>query len=219
MHTSDACKIYSVLETIYIKEDTSLCFLEFDNPFEILVMTILSAQTTDKNVNKIKSKLFEKYPDCKKLADAELSDLEEIIRSTGFYHSKAKNLISASKLLCSEFNCEIPKTINELIRLPGVGRKTANIVLSHAYGINEGIAVDTHVKRLSIRLGFTDNADPDKIEEDLKALFPASVWDRINFLLISHGRAVCNAKKPECERCEINSMCRFYKNKEQQPEL
>ncbi|MDD4126682.1 MAG: endonuclease III [Methanomicrobium sp.] len=210
MQTNDACQIFLSLEKLYIKNDTSLNFLDFENPFQILIMTVLSAQTTDKTVNSVKDALFKKYPDCKSLADAEITDVERIIKSTGFYHSKAKNIISASKLLCSNFGCEIPKTIDELVTLPGVGRKTANIVLNHAYGINEGIAVDTHVKRVSFRLGMTDNTDPNKIEKDLTALFPKSAWEKINFLLISHGRAVCNAKKPACERCEIKNLCRYY---------
>ncbi|MDD3976861.1 MAG: endonuclease III [Methanomicrobium sp.] len=212
MQTDDAFRIYLALRKIYLKEDTNLCFLEFENPFQILIMTILSAQTTDKNVNSVKNALFSKYPDCKSLASADILEVEEIIKSTGFYHAKAKHIISASQMLSENYGCFVPKTIDELVKLPGVGRKTANIVLNHAYGINEGIAVDTHVKRLSVRLGFTKNNDPDKIETDLKSLFKESVWGEINFLLISHGRLVCKAKNPSCAVCKIKKMCRYYQN-------
>lgn len=213
MQTKDACRIYSSLKKIYIKSDTNLCFLEFDNPFQILVMTVLSAQTTDKNVNRVKAELFKNYPDCRSLGGAEAADVEAIIKSTGFYHSKARNIIAASKILCTRFEGVVPKTIEELVSLPGVGRKTANIVLNHAYGINEGIAVDTHVKRVAFRTGMTDSTEPEKIEKDLTALFPKTAWGEINFLLISHGRAVCNARKPACEICEIKDLCRYYKDK------
>ncbi|MDD3406793.1 MAG: endonuclease III [Methanomicrobium sp.] len=214
MNQSDALKICSLLKKLYVKDDTVFNFLDFENPFQILIMTILSAQTTDKTVNKVKKILFKKYPDCESLSEAELSDVESIIKSTGFYHSKAKNIILASKILCSDYGGSIPSDIKSLTCLPGVGRKTANIVLNHAYGINEGIAVDTHVKRVAYRLGMTDNKDPDKIEKDLTRLFPKSEWGMINFLLISHGRAVCDAKKPACEICRLKSMCRFFKNEE-----
>ncbi|MBN2735127.1 MAG: endonuclease III [Methanomicrobiaceae archaeon] len=213
MQTEKACRIYSVLKKIYISKDTNLCFLEFENPFQILVMTVLSAQTTDKTVNIVKKELFKRYPDCKSLAEADIIDVERIIKSTGFYHSKAKNIIAASKLLCSDFKGTVPDKIEELVKLPGVGRKTANIVLNHAYGLNEGIAVDTHVKRVAFRLGMTENTDPDKIEKDLTALLPKKVWGEINFLLISHGRAVCDARKPACDICEIKDLCRYYEEK------
>ncbi|MBP2132175.1 endonuclease-3 [Methanomicrobium sp. W14] len=211
MHTKDACKIYSVLEKLYVKKGTNFNFLEFENPFQILVMTILSAQTTDKTVNRVKQKLFEKYPDCKSLSKANITEVEELIRSTGFYHSKAKNIVSASEILCREYDCKVPKTIEELVNLPGVGRKTANIVLNHAYNINEGIAVDTHVKRVSFRLGLTENTDPVKVEKDLKSIYPKQAWGKINFLFISHGRAVCDAKKPACEKCGLKDICRYYR--------
>ncbi|WOF16451.1 endonuclease III [Methanoplanus sp. FWC-SCC4] len=213
MHSKTACKIYSVLAKIYLNKDTKLNFLDFDNPYQILIMTILSAQTTDKTVNSIKGRLFEKYPGPEDLGHANQEDVEEIIKSTGFYHAKAKNIISSSKMICSDFNCEIPKTISELTKLPGVGRKTANIVLNHAFRINEGIAVDTHVKRVAFRTGMTENTDPKKIETDLTNLFPKSTWEKINFLLISHGRAVCDAKKPACDKCEIKDLCRYYMEK------
>ena len=204
-------EILTILKDSYLKPDTKLNFLDFDNPFQILVMTVLSAQTTDNNVNKVKPQLFSRYPDCKALANAKQEDVEEIIRSTGFYHAKAKNIIAASKMLRDDFNSEVPGTIEELTRLPGVGRKTANIVLSHAYNINEGIAVDTHVKRLAGRLGMTESSDPVIIERDLMELVPKEEWGLINFLLISHGRTVCDARKPLCDECKLKGLCREYK--------
>lgn len=204
-------EILTILKDSYLKPDTKLNFLDFDNPFQILVMTVLSAQTTDNNVNKVKPQLFSRYPDCKALANAKQEDVEEIIRSTGFYHAKAKNIIAASKMLRDDFNSEVPGTIEELTRLPGVGRKTANIVLSHAYNINEGIAVDTHVKRLAGRLGMTESSDPVIIERDLMELVPKEEWGLINFLLISHGRNVCDARKPLCDECKLKGLCREYK--------
>ncbi|EHQ34720.1 endonuclease III [Methanoplanus limicola] len=212
MMKDTACRIFSVLLNQYIREDTNLNFLEFDNPFQILIMTILSAQTTDRTVNSVKGRLFEAYPDPHSMADAEISKIEEIIRPTGFYRAKSKNIRGASEMLVREYDGVVPDSMEELIKLPGVGRKTANIVLNHAYGIDAGIAVDTHVKRVSYRLGMTDNTDPDKIERDLTALYPQEVWGKMNFLLISHGRAVCDAKKPACERCCIKDYCRYYSN-------
>ncbi len=194
MNRKTLSEILTVLKELYYKPDIKLNFLDFDNPFQILIMTVLSAQTTDNNVNKVKPQLFSKYPDCKALAAANQEDVEEIIRSTGFYHAKAKNIIAASKMLRDAFGSEVPRTIEELTKLPGVGRKTANIVLSHAYNINDGIAVDTHVKRLAGRLGTTESTDPVIIEQDLMKLVPKEDWWLINFLLISHGRTVCDAK-------------------------
>jgi len=213
MNRKTLSEILTVLKELYYKPDIKLNFLDFDNPFQILIMTVLSAQTTDNNVNKVKPQLFSKYPDCKALAAADQEDVEEIIRSTGFYHAKAKNIIAASKMLRDDFGSEVPRTIEELTKLPGVGRKTANIVLSHAYNINDGIAVDTHVKRLAGRLGMTESTDPVIIEQDLMKLVPKEDWWLINFLLISHGRTVCDAKKPLCEECRINRLCKEFKNR------
>lgn len=210
MQRNKACRIYSILAGEYLAEDTNLNFLEFDNPFQILVMTILSAQTTDKMVNSVKDDLFSRYPDARALSYAGQEDVERIIKKTGFFRAKAKNIIAASKILCSDFNGEVPRTMEELVILPGVGRKTANIVLNHAFGIDAGIAVDTHVKRVSWRIGLTDNTDPDKIERDLTAVFPKDVWGKMNFLLISHGRAICTARNPSCERCAIRDLCSYY---------
>lgn len=175
-------------------------------------MTILSAQTTDVTINKIHDVLFSKYPDAEALAAAQQSEVEKIIRSAGYYHSKAKNIIAASKMLCEKYGGKVPETLDELTELPGVGRKTANIVTNHAFHKIYGIAVDTHVARLSQKLGFSKNKTPEKIEQDLMNLFDKKDWYQINFLLISHGRAVCNAKKPDCASCTIKKYCEYYNN-------
>lgn len=182
-------------------------FLQFRNNFELLIMTILSAQTTDVTVNGLRDELFSAYPDAEALAAADQAEVERIIHPAGFFRSKAKNIIGASKKLCEDFGGEIPQTIEELTTLPGVGRKTANIVTNHGFHKAYGIAVDTHVKRLSQRLGFTKSTDPDTIEKDLTALLDRKWWEHVNYLLISHGRAVCTAKKPACERCIIREHC------------
>ena len=210
MQQDEACRIYLILAGEYLADDTNLNFLDFDNPFQILIMTILSAQTTDLMVNSVKKELFSKYPDAYALSNADADEVERIIKKTGFFRAKAKNIIAASKILCNEFGGEIPRTMEELTTLPGVGRKTANIVLSHAFGIDEGIAVDTHVKRVSKRIGFTCNTDPDKIEKDLTRILPKEAWGRMNFLLISHGRAICTARNPRCEKCQLKKYCRYF---------
>jgi len=185
-------------------------FLKFRNPFEILIMTILSAQTTDKTVNELRDELFTAYPDADALSKAQIEDVESIIKPTGFYHAKAKNIIGASKKLVTDFHGEVPDTIEELTTLPGVGRKTANIVTNHAYHKVYGIAVDTHVKRLSQRLGFSKEEDPEKIEQDLLKLLNRRYWEHVNYLLISHGRTICTAKKPQCNACTLKKECDYY---------
>lgn len=214
MNKTSAEKIITLLNTEYPHTREEMNFLKFRNPFELLIMTVLSAQTTDKTINGLRDELFEKYPDAKTLAEAAQSEVEAIIHPAGFYHAKAKNIIAASKKLVEDFNGEVPETIEELTTLPGVGRKTANIVTNHAYQKTFGIAVDTHVKRLSIRLGFTGNTEPEKIEQDLTKLFDKTWWEHINYLLISHGRAVCDARHPACEACMIRRQCSWYKKQE-----
>jgi endonuclease-3 len=181
--------------------------LNFNTPIEILVATILSAQCTDERVNKVTEKLFKKYKTVKDYAEADLKEFEEEIKSTGFYHNKAKNIISSAKIIMEKYNGEVPKKMEDLLNLPGVARKTANIVLGNAYNIVEGIAVDTHVKRLSYRLGFTKNTDPEKIERDLMKIIPEKYWFIISYLLIEHGRKICDAKKPKCEKCVLEKRC------------
>jgi endonuclease-3 len=171
------------------------------------VATILSAQATDKQVNVVTKSLFKKYKTAKDYADADLSELEQDIRSTGFYRNKAKHLKNAAKLLVEKYDGKVPRTMDKLVELQGVARKTANIVLSNAFGIIAGIAVDTHVKRLSQRLGLTENKNPDKIEKDLMDIFPKIQWEKITNLLIFHGRNVCMARKPNCKECTLNKIC------------
>jgi endonuclease-3 len=181
--------------------------LNFSNPLELLVATMLSAQTTDVRVNLVTKSLFKKYTKPEDYANARLSELEEDIRSTGFYHNKAKNLQKTGQLLVEKFHSQIPKTMEEMLELPGVARKTANIVLFNAYGITAGIAVDTHVRRLAQRLGLSDKKDQDKIEQDLMQLLPKEQWMHLTDLLIFHGRRVCDAKKPNCTGCVLNKIC------------
>ncbi|MBI4684131.1 MAG: endonuclease III [Nitrospirae bacterium] len=181
--------------------------LNFKNPFELLVATVLSAQTTDVHVNKVTEKLFQKYKSVKDFADTPLVTLKKNISSINFYNNKAKNIQASAKMIIEKFNSRVPKTMEELVILPGVARKTANIVLSNAYGINEGIAVDTHVKRLSYRLGLTKHEDPVKIERDLIAITPKEDWENISHLLIFHGRKLCQAKKPNHSECVLYDIC------------
>jgi len=181
--------------------------LEFKNAFQLVVVTILSAQSTDKQINKISPALFAKYKTVKDLAQANIKELEQYVHSTGFYHNKAKNIKAMAQKLLDDFNGKVPQTMEALTSLPGVARKTANIVLSNAFGIDEGIAVDTHVKRLSQRLGLSKQEDPNKIEQDLMKLFPKKIWGKINHILVSHGRTICDAKKPKCDICPVCGLC------------
>ncbi len=181
--------------------------LHFETPLQILVATILSAQCTDERVNMITPALFKKYPTAKEFARARQEDLEKDIRSTGFFRNKAKNIINATKKICEDFGREVPDTMEKLLTLPGVARKTGNIVLSSAFKRAEGIAVDTHVKRLSERLGLSSKTVPEKIEQDLMALVPKKDWLDFNYLLVNHGRAICIARKPKCPECAINHLC------------
>lgn len=181
--------------------------LEWSNPLELLVATILSAQTTDVRVNLVTPNLFAKYPTAADYADADVSELEEDIRPTGFFRNKAKSLQGMARALVEDHGGEVPRTMEELVALPGVGRKTANVVLGNAFSIDEGVVVDTHVRRLSNRLGFTTKQDPEKIERDLMETVPKNDWTVFSHLLILHGRAVCKARKPDCEDCTLNDLC------------
>lgn len=181
--------------------------LDFSNPLELLIATILSAQSTDKQINKVTKTLFKKYRTPQDYVKASQHELERDIYSTGFYRNKAKNIKKLCEILVNDFNSKVPDTMDELVTLPGVARKTANIVLSSAFGKIEGIAVDTHVKRVSARLGLTKNTDPEKIEKDLMKIIPRSEWDVFALRLIQHGRETCDAKKPKCEVCFLNNVC------------
>ena len=197
-------KIIELLEKLYPNAKTAL---KFTNPLEILLATILSAQTTDVTVNIVTKNLFKKYRTPEDYVNADIVELEQVIHSTGFYHNKAKNLQKCCQLLVEKFHSQVPKTMEELVELPGVARKTANIVLYNAFGITAGIAVDTHVTRLSQRLGLTQQKDQNKIEQNLMQITPKEKWMPLTDLLIFHGRNVCKAKKPLCEGCVIIKIC------------
>jgi endonuclease III len=211
MKKQDAARIYTALLQRYPESKDVPGTVARGSPFEVLVLTILSAQTTDKAVLKVKKPLFTKYPTPAKLAKANQADVEKIIHSLGYYHAKAKNIIAASQALLDRFRGSVPETMEELLTIPGVGRKTANIVLYHALGKNEGIAVDTHVRRLAQRIGFSDTDNVEVIERDLMALFPRNDWGDVTDVLIAHGRATCDAKKPLCTECVISRECRWYR--------
>jgi len=181
--------------------------LNYNSPLQLLIATMLSAQCTDQRVNEVTEKLFRKYRKAEDYARGDLAGLEQMIKPTGFYRNKAKNIKMACHTLVDRFSSEVPKTMEELLTLPGVARKTANIVLSNAYGIIEGIAVDTHVRRVAKRLGLTENDDQDKIEKDLMEIVPKEKWARFTDLLIFHGRRICLAKKPKCNKCVLNNIC------------
>ena len=181
--------------------------LHFSVPFQLLAATILSAQATDVLVNKVTENLFKKYRTVKDYANAPLEALQKDVSSINFYKTKARNIQASANMIIEKFGSKVPKTMEELVSLPGVARKTANIVLTNAYGINEGIAVDTHVKRLTYRLGLTKNEDPVKIEQDLMPLTPKEEWGNISHLLISHGRNICQAKKPKHGECVLDNIC------------
>lgn len=181
--------------------------LHFSSPLELLVATILSAQCTDRQVNQVTRSLFKKYRTVEDYAAANISEFSREIYSTGFYHQKAKHIIESAQIMITHFGGQVPDTMEDLLHLPGVGRKTANIVLSRAFGKIEGIAVDTHVKRLSQRLGFTQNEDPEKIERDLMAIAKREDLEKLSMTLILHGRNVCIARNPKCEICVVNKLC------------
>ncbi|MDJ0687687.1 MAG: endonuclease III [Xenococcaceae cyanobacterium MO_188.B32] len=183
------------------------CSLNYETTVQLLVATILSAQCTDERVNKVTPALFARFPDAPSLAAADREELENLIRSTGFYRNKAKNIQGACQLIVSEFGGEVPKTMEQLLELPGVARKTANVVLAHGYGIIEGVTVDTHVKRISQRLGLTKHNDPIRIEQDLMRLLPQPDWENFSISIIYHGRAVCKARKPACDVCQLAHLC------------
>nr|WP_256871717.1 endonuclease III [Nostoc sp. TCL26-01] len=199
-----ALEILSRLKRLY---PDATCSLNYTTPVQLLVATILSAQCTDERVNLVTPALFSRFPDAASLANADLAELETLVRSTGFYRNKAKNIQGACRMIVNEYNSVVPNTMEQLLKLPGVARKTGNVVLAHAYGINAGVTVDTHVKRLSQRLGLTKYPDPIHIEQDLMKLLPQPDWENWSIRLIYHGRAVCKARSPLCEACELSDLC------------
>jgi endonuclease-3 len=203
----DKARITRIIKLLEKEFPDAKIALHYTNPLELLIATILSAQCTDERVNIVTKTLFEKYRKAKDYADAGLKELEQDIKSTGFYHNKARNIKKCCKMLVEKFDSHVPRTMAEMLELPGVARKTANIVLQNAYGVVEGIAIDTHVRRVSARLGLTENEDPGKIEQDLMRIVPKDKWMRIADLLIFLGRRVCAARKPKCEACVLNRIC------------
>jgi endonuclease-3 len=199
-----AVDVYDLLADEY---PDAHCELDFESPFQLAVATILSAQTTDERVNSVTPGLFARYPDAEALASADQRDVEEIIRSTGFFRNKAKNIIGFARGLMAEHGGDVPADMAHLAALPGVGRKTANVILGNAFDRAEGVVVDTHVKRLSTLLRFTREDTPEKIERDLMELFPRERWTMLAHLLIWHGRRVCIARRPKCEECAVSHLC------------
>jgi len=200
-------RIGDILHRLHTAYPDVECALHHRNAFELLVATILSAQCTDERVNLVTPALFARFPTPAAMAAADREELEGLIRSTGFYHMKAKNIQTAAQRLVSVYDSKVPAAMNELLTLAGVARKTANVVLGVAYGIADGVVVDTHVKRLSNRLALTTQSTPEKIELDLQALTPRDEWINLSHLLIFHGRQVCDARKPRCTRCTLNDLC------------
>ena len=183
------------------------CTLNYQTPVQLLVATMLSAQCTDERVNQVTPVLFGRFPDAEALANADLAELENLVRSTGFYRNKAKNIKATCSILVKEFGSQVPPSMEQLLTLPGVARKTANVVLAHAFGIHSGVTVDTHVKRLSYLLGLTKHTDPIHIERDLMRLLPSHEWENFSIRLIYHGRAICKARNPACQACLVADLC------------
>ena len=201
---SQAKKLLAILEATYPDARVTL---DFKNPFQLLIATILAAQCTDERVNRVTKELFKRYPTPKAFAEADPTEMEQAIRPTGFYRNKAKSIIGCCKMLIGEYGGLVPRTMEALIRLPGVWRKTANIVLGNAFGLSEGIAVDTHVTRVANRLGLAQSDKQDEIEQQLCRVVPNEKWTLITHLLIFHGRTICKAQRPDCPRCQIRHLC------------
>ncbi len=200
-------QVQAIIEELRHLYPEARCSLNFSNPLELLVATQLSAQCTDERVNMVTKDLFRKYRTVEDYANASQEELEQDIRSTGFYRNKAKNIRAACQRIISDYGGEVPRTMPELLSLPGVARKTANVVLGNAFGISEGFVVDTHIGRLARRLGWTTHEDPVKVEQDLMRLIPQEDWLDLSHLLIFHGRAICDARKPLCEECTLAHLC------------
>ena len=204
---TDPKRVAAILAKLDEAYPAANCELKHENPFQLLIATILSAQTTDVRVNEVTPHLFQKYPTPEKLAYADPTEVEEIVRPTGFFRNKTKSIIGAGKGIMENFGGQVPRTMDEILTLPGVARKTANVVLGTAYGIPSGVVVDTHVMRLSRRLDLTKHEEPKKIEEDLMRVIPKEKWIIFSHQLIWHGRRVCIARKPKCLECNLESLC------------
>ncbi len=202
-----AARIDEIIRRLWAAHPDACCALEHDDALQLLVATILSAQCTDERVNKVTPALFATYPTAQDFAAADIGELEEAVRSTGFYRNKAKNIQGAARRIVAEYGGQVPEEMDDLLTLPGVARKTANVVLGVWYHKADGVVVDTHVKRLANRLGLTDESTPEKIERDLMELVPQKDWIDLSHLLIFHGRRVCNARKPDCANCTLADLC------------
>ncbi len=200
-------RLANIIQELKKQFPNAVVALRHSNPLQLLVATILSAQCTDERVNKVTPQLFKKYKTASEYASVDQKVLEQEIHSTGFFRAKARNIIGCCKMLVEKHGSKVPRTMDDLVALPGVGRKTANVILGSAYGVIEGIVVDTHVKRLSHRLGFSTQSDPEKVERDLMEIVPKKQWIDVGHLLILHGRKTCNARKPKCVECTINELC------------
>lgn len=210
MNSKQAINILEILKDTY---PDAKCSLDFSTPFELLVAVILSAQCTDERVNKTTPFIFSKFKTPEDFANMDLELLENLIHSCGFYKNKAKNIKATSNILVNEYNSTVPNTMEELLTLPGVGRKTANVVMLEAFNSPQGVAVDTHCKRISNRIGFSNEATPEKIEQDLLRLFPKKYYYDLNHILIWHGRNICTSQSPKCAICPISYMCKYRKTK------
>ncbi len=197
----------AILQRLKALYPDAKCSLDYETPVQLLVATILSAQCTDDRVNKVTPELFRRFPDAPSLANADPEAVIDLVKSTGFFRNKAKNIQGACRLIVADFGGEVPQTMENLLTLPGVARKTANVVLAHAFGINLGVTVDTHVKRLSHRLGLTHHTDPKHVEQDLMKLLPQPDWENWSIRLIYHGRAHCMARNPQCDGCPLADLC------------
>ncbi|WP_019501963.1 endonuclease III [Pseudanabaena sp. PCC 6802] len=206
-HSANKIRALEILVRLKRLYPHATCTLTYSTPVQLLVAVILSAQCTDDRVNLVTPELFRRFPDAKAIAAANLDELMELIRSTGFYRNKAKNIQAACSIVESDFGGAVPQSMESLLKLPGVARKTANVVLAHAFGINAGVTVDTHVKRLSQRLGMTKYEEPVKIERDLMNLLPQNDWENWSIRLIYHGRSVCKARNPDCINCDLLDLC------------
>ncbi len=206
------CDVSNIIEILRKTYPDAKCSLDFSTPFELLVAVILSAQCTDERVNKTTPLIFQKYSTAKDFADIDLQVLEDLIRPCGFYKNKAKNIKATAKIILEKYNGEVPQTMDELIALPGVGRKTANVVMLEAFNNPQGIAVDTHCKRISNKMGFSDKSEPERIEQDLLKVIPKKYYKDVNHLFMWHGRNTCTARNPNCSNCPVNQFCKMYKN-------
>jgi len=202
-------RVDAIIDRLAARFPDARCSLDFVNPLQLLVATILSAQCTDERVNMVTPELFARYRTAQDFADANPDELAEIIKSTGFFRNKTRSLIGMGRALAERHGGEVPRTMEELVRVPGAGRKTANVVLGNAFGVDEGVVVDTHVNRITRRLGLTRHSDPVRIEQDLMAIVPRRHWTLFPHLMIHHGRAICQARRPRCEECPINDLCPF----------